>query len=140
VTFAMTGLFLSCVLALFWMRLAIVTHHASARARRAISAAAGAGLAVALAWLLHGLTRAAPSVVMLENAKLVDGLAFAVGAFVASGRLFANRRGLALVGPPLAAVVLVLGVSSLRACPPLREILYGQAPGVSWVVGLFGEN
>ena len=74
------------------------------------------------------------------GSSLGSQLAFALGALVASGRPFVNRRALALVGPPLAAIVVVLGASSLRACPSLRETLYGQAPAASWFVGLVCAN
>jgi hypothetical protein len=141
VTFAIVGLALSLVLALVWTRLAALTRLIPKGGQWVVMVALGVGMAGVLAWSLHELTHGSPSPLSnLQNVKLVDGLAFAGGALLVSGRLFTNRRGLALLGPPLAAMVLVLGVSSLRACPSLRDALPGQAPGVSWVVGLIGLN
>jgi hypothetical protein len=139
VTFAIAGVVLSLVLARIWARLAAITHRAPKGPRWVILVAVGVGLAVSLMWALRGLARESPPL-KLENMKLLDGLAFAIGALIASGRPFVNGRALALVGPPLAAVVLVLGASSLRTCPSLREALSGQAPGVSLVVALVGSN
>jgi hypothetical protein len=139
VTFAITALFLSLVLALIWKRFAALTRRTPRL--RAITVAVSIGLMMAIALAQHGWIRErAPALLTAEGAKLVDVLAFALGALVASGRRFVNRRALALVGPPLAAIVLVLGASSLRACPSLRETLYGRAPAASWIVGLVCAN
>jgi hypothetical protein len=143
VVFAITGLLLSLLLALVWARVAAIARRAAESGRRAaiVVAAMAVGVVVALACAVAGLTRGAEwSILAAQSVKLVDGTAFALGGLVASGRLFANRRTLALLGPPLAAIVCVLGASSLRACPSLREALHGRAPAVSWMVGVLSSN
>jgi hypothetical protein len=141
VTFAISGLVFSLVLALVWARLAVLARRAPASGRGLMAAAIGVVLALAILGVRHGLTReSAAPLLTLQDVKLVDGLAFAVGALVASRRPFVNRGLLALIGPPLAAVVFVLGASSLRACPSLLDALAGQAPGVSWAIGLLCSN
>ncbi len=141
VTFAIAGLVLALVLALVWTRLVQVARRIPAHRRTGIAVAMGTGFALALVWIGRDLSRrSSPPLPILQDVKVLDGLAFAVGALVASGRSFAHRRALALVGPPFAAVIVVLGVSSWRTCPSLRDALSGHAPDVSWAVGLLGSN
>jgi hypothetical protein len=72
-------------------------------------------------------------------AVVVDVLAFALSAGFAARPSFANRRALALIGPPIAIAILLLGVSSLHD-PPLRAAIDDHAPAYSvpadWVSGL----
>lgn len=141
VTFAITALALSLLLALVWARLAAILRRADDAQRWAMTGALGIGLVVTVASTRHELAGGLVwPLSTTQSVKLVDGLAFALGALVASWRPFVNRRALAFIGPPLAAVVLVLGASSLRACPSLREVLQRQAPAVSWMVGLISSN
>jgi uncharacterized membrane protein (DUF485 family) len=141
VTFAITGLVLSLVLALVWTRLAAQIRRAPSPVQGAALIVLGIGLVGAIAWALHASSRTGgPPLLAMQRLKLVDGFAFVMGALIASRRPFVNRRALALLGPPLAAIALVLGVSSMRACPSLRDVLSGQAPAVWWIVGLVDSN
>lgn len=141
VTFAITALVLALVLALVWTRLAAQIRRAPSAVQWLTLMVLGIGLVGAVAWMIHASTRTSPPPLLaIQRLKLVDGFAFVMGALVASRRPFVNRRALALLGPPLAAILLVLGASSMRACPSLRDVLSGQAPTVSWIVGLVGSN
>jgi hypothetical protein len=141
VTFAITGLALSLVLALVWTRLAAQMRRAPSAVQWATPIVLGTGFVGALAWALYASTRTATAPVLaMQRLRLVDGFAFVMGALIASRRPFVNRRALALLGPPLAAIALVLGVSSIRTCPSLCDVLSGQAPAVGWIVGLVGSN
>jgi hypothetical protein len=141
VTFAITSVVLTFGIALVWARLAAILLSGHRASRRATIAVVVLGLVVALASVQHYVIRV-PSVLLLtsQRVKVVDGLAFAMGALFASGRPFVNRRALALLGPPLAAIAAVLGVSSLLACSSLREALHGQAPAVAWMVAFIESN
>lgn len=62
------------------------------------------------------------------GATIVDMLAFFIVATFASRPEFVERRALALLGPPAAATVLVLGASAFRACPQVLDATKGHAP------------
>jgi len=77
------------------------------------------------------LARALPANEVLSptgSAVVVDLVAFAVAAILASRPEVAGRRLLALFGPPAAAVVFALGVSSLIRSPSLDEAIADYAP------------
>lgn len=62
------------------------------------------------------------------SAWLVDGLALSVAAAIASSPTFARARLFALVSVPVAAGVLLIGLSLLRMDPVVRESLVRHAP------------
>jgi len=132
VTFALVAFALALGLALVIARIGSLVQKASPPMRWALGALGMALLALAAVKARHALGGAAPFSAA-EGAKLVDGLAFALSAFIASGHPFLHRRALALVGPPVAAIILILGVSSWRTCPGLGEALGEQAPMFAWM-------
>ena len=65
-------------------------------------------------------------------------LAFGLAAFFASRPSLIARRAIALVGPPIAVVIVALGVTTLRAAPMLdaiRESAPVFAPVVEFLSG-----
>jgi hypothetical protein len=135
VVFALGAFVVAVGLALVLVRVGSMVRRASLATRWVLAALGAAALGFAVALARHQLAReAAPPFSVAEGARLVDGLAFVLSAFIASGYPFVQRRVIALVGPPLAAIVLILGVSSWRACPSLRDALEERAPLFSWMV------
>jgi hypothetical protein len=135
VVFALAGLAMAASLGLAFARMASVLRRASPGVRWALAALGAAMLGVLVVLARHRLGgEASPPFPPAESAKLVDGLAFALSALIASGYPFVQRRALALVGPPLAAIVLMLGVSSWRSCPSLVEAMGERAPLYSWAL------
>lgn len=65
-----------------------------------------------------------------------DGCAFAIIVLLAAFSPLARRRTLALLGPPLAAILFVLGTSTLFRCAPLRDAVEHDAPLYSWLLTL----
>jgi hypothetical protein len=63
---------------------------------------------------------------------VVDVLAFALAAFFASRRFFVPRLAIALVGPPVAIAVAVLGISALRD-PAVHDAVSARAPAFAEV-------
>lgn len=61
-------------------------------------------------------------------AALVDALALMVTATIASSRLFGRYRPMAIAGVPVAVLVLMLGLTTLRFDPKMRESLAEAAP------------
>jgi hypothetical protein len=133
VTFALAAFVLTVLSALFCLRMASAARKASPSSRWALAAVFAAVLGFAVAMARHRLSAALPFPTS-EGAKLVDGLAFALSAFIVSGHPFVDKRVLALVGPPAAAILMILGVSSWRACPSLRDALEERAPMFAWLV------
>jgi hypothetical protein len=70
-------------------------------------------------------------------AALVDALALAVAGAIASTRVVSRLRMLAMIGVPVAAAILLLGIATVRAEPDLGGILAEGAPLHAWVLGLF---
>jgi hypothetical protein len=136
VVFALLALAMAASLGLAFARIGSVLRRASPGVRWVIAALGVALLGVLVAVVRRQLGgEASPPFPPVESAKLVDGLAFALSALIASGYPFVQRRALALVGPPLAAIVLMLGVSSWRSCPSLCDAMEERAPLYSWLVG-----
>jgi hypothetical protein len=137
VVFAVSALLVAWVLALALVRLRAMMRRLPGWARLTMAVVAGASLGVVAAVARAHLARAGDSLLPpSQSAKLVDGLAFALAALLASGQALARRRPIALFGPPLVVAVLILGPSTLRTCPPLREAIDEQAPLLSGLVAL----
>lgn len=81
--------------------------------------------------------RTAPAEDLSTAAGLVDALALAIACGIASSRLLARQRPLAIAGVPTAAVVLVLGLASLHGNAPLREALAKHAPIHGMLLSVF---
>jgi hypothetical protein len=128
VVLAVVAVAASVVLGVITIRLAAIMRRLPRSLLGALGIAAGAGLGFFAAFARAQIAHSGPFLPSTESAMLVDGAAFAVSALVASGSPLAPRRSLALVGPPLAVVILLLGVSSLRSCPRAFDTLGGEAP------------
>lgn len=70
---------------------------------------------------------------------LVDALALAVTSTITSSRAFARGRPMAIAGVPVAVLVLIVGLTTLRYSPKLRESLIETAPVHTLVFSLFGD-
>jgi hypothetical protein len=102
-----------------------------------LSALLGFVIAVAGVKLSHS---AGPLLPPMASANLMDALAFGLSAVLASLLPNVYPRALALLGPPLAVVILVLGASSLLACLPLRDTIEEQAPLFFWPFALVASH
>jgi hypothetical protein len=140
VTYAFGALALAVGSALVCARSIAILRAASPAVRSLVVGALGGVAAVALAWegqrfVRAGAHDAASSAVA---ATVVDVFAFALSAYFASRRALVARRGLALVGPPIAVVVAALGISALREAPvrdAVSERAMAFAPAARLVVG-----
>lgn len=72
-------------------------------------------------------------------AALVDVLAFAMTTTIASSRLFNRWRPMAIAGVPVAVLLIIAGLTTLRFDPKLQESLGAVAPIHAFVIGLFGS-
>jgi hypothetical protein len=63
-----------------------------------------------------------------ESLPVVDALAVLLAIVFVGQPVFAGRRALAIVGPPIAATIFVLGVATVRASPTLQESVEKAAP------------
>ncbi len=129
VTFALAGLALALGAGAACARIVSVLRAVSPGVRRALalvlSLVAGAGLL----WLALGCARASShdAVSAGQVGIVVDDLAFVLAAAFASRHALVIRRVLALVGPPVAVVVLAVGLHALGGAP-LREAVRERAP------------
>jgi hypothetical protein len=123
VTFSVGAVAVALALALFVRRcVAIAIETRRPFLARAFGAAAG---------LVVGggaITGAHLAVAGSSSALVVDVLSTFVVLTLFSRPIFAVRRGLAMIGPPLVATALVLGTSTLRASPALRAAIAESAP------------
>jgi hypothetical protein len=137
VTYAIGALVLAIGSAVACARIMAILDAASESVRRVGSVTLAVVTAAALAWVAVRFLRAAsadaPS--SAAAATVVDVLAFALAAGFAARPSFAGRRALALVGPPVAVTVAVLGILTLREAP-LRAAIDERAPAYSSVVDL----
>lgn len=81
--------------------------------------------------------RTAPAEDLSTAAGLIDALALAIACGIASSRLLARQRPLAIAGVPTAAIVLVIGLGSLHGNVSLREALAKSAPIHGMLLSVF---
>lgn len=81
--------------------------------------------------------RTAPAEELSTAAGVVDALALAIACGIASSRIIARQRPLAIAGVPTAALVLVIGLASLHGNAPLREALAKHAPIHGMLLSVF---
>jgi hypothetical protein len=126
VTFACGGIALAAVVALFSARVVGIARDASPALRWGLLAVFGIAIGVSVAFFAHVLTRdGSVSTLVVDITAFAFAAAFGAGAFPHRSRPSAP---LALVGPPLAAVVLVVGLATVRGSTPLRAALTKDAP------------
>jgi hypothetical protein len=111
VTFAIGALVCGVLLALFVRRVMTKLAGLSAAAHRIALVLTGSMAFLAI--IVAGV-RTAPTEDLSTAAGLVDALALAIACGIASSRLLARQRPLAIAGVPAAALVLVLGVTLLH--------------------------
>jgi hypothetical protein len=136
VTFAFGALALAVASAVVCARLVAIARAAPALARRALVLVLGMAAVLALAYVGTRFLRAASHDAASYGAAgtVVDVLAFALAAFFASHHMLGGRRAFALVGPPVAVVVVALGILTLRSAPLLRDAIGESAPAFAPVV------
>jgi hypothetical protein len=136
VTFACAGVVTAALLALVSVRLVTWARAASPVLRWTVLLLGVAGLGAALAAFVRllGHGDGAPALAT-DLLALVVAAIFGAGAFPRRSR---PSLALAVAGPPLAAVVLVLGCATLRASPQLRAAVQADAPVLGSVVVLSG--
>jgi hypothetical protein len=116
VTYAFGALAMAVGLGLVCVRAVAVLGALPAAARSLAFGALGGAVVVALAALAVRFGRAAAhdAASAAAAANVIDVLAFAFAGFLASRRALGAPRFLALLGPPLAVVLLAMGISGLR--------------------------
>ncbi|MCL2449597.1 MAG: hypothetical protein FWD17_11675 [Polyangiaceae bacterium] len=137
VTYAIGALFLAIASALGCARIVAILDAASEGTRRVASGTLAVVTAAALAWVAVRFLRAATVDEASASAAsvVVDILAFSLAAGFAARPSFAGRRALALVGPPVAITVLVLGLITIYG-GTLRTAIDDRAPAYSAIVDL----
>lgn len=101
------------------------------------------GLAIAAVCAFLGIMlvgiRTARAEELHTAGALVDALAFAVTTTIASSRLFGRWRPMAIAGVPVAVLLVMVGLTTLRFDPKLQQSLGEIAPIHAFVIGLFGS-
>ena len=85
------------------------------------------------------LVRTGKSTELHAAAGMVDAISLSIVALMTSSRAFTKLRPLAVVGLPVAILVLVIGLTLLRFDPKLHPFLAVGAPLHSLVLDLFGH-
>jgi FtsH-binding integral membrane protein len=129
VTFGFGAIVLAIVSGLVCARIVAILKASSPRARRILAIALGAVACSGIAWVLVGFLRAVSSDGASSAAPgtVIDVLAFVLAALFGARRSPLVGRPMALLGPPLAAVVLAIGVSALRD-PSVLDAIGERAP------------
>jgi hypothetical protein len=127
VTYAMGAVVVALGLAAVCGRITRIVAGFEAPGRRAAVVAAVACILLGVVVAVFRLSRSAAVSPGIGSA-LVDVLAFALGALFASRAAFADRPRLAVVGPPLAAILVVIGISTIRGSSAIAGALPDRAP------------
>jgi hypothetical protein len=134
VAFGGVGLVVAAVVALFSTRFVEWCGTASGPLRWVAISGSALALGVGLAFFAHLLARnEAAGALSVDVAALVFAAAFGATAFPYRSRPFAP---LAFAGPPLAAIVLVVGFGTLRTSAPLRAAVSEDAPVLATAMDL----
>ncbi len=136
-TFAIFALVSGVVTALLALRGARALGRADESVQRI--ALVVAAFAAFVAIVLVGV-RTARSPELGTAAALVDGLAIAVASLFASTHALARVKALAAAGVPVTAIVLVLGLSTVRTHPELQADIVKRAPVHAWLLGTVGDD
>lgn len=135
VTFAFGALAFALASGVVCTRIVALARGAPEFARRGLVLILGAAALLALGYVGVRFVRAASQDAASYGAAgtVVDVLAFSLAAFFASHRSLVARRAIALVGPPVAVVVALLGMSTLRDAA-VRDAIGVSAPAFVPVV------
>ncbi|MBL8606738.1 MAG: hypothetical protein JNL38_05435 [Myxococcales bacterium] len=133
-TFGIVALAVGVAFALLAARFA---HALAARSLllQRVSLAAMATMLLAGLVVLGSTLARAPGAGTSLGAWVVDGVALFVASTLASRTPLARVRPLALVGPPLAVVLLALAASVSRTRVEIRQPLHTRAPGYALLAG-----
>lgn len=129
VTFACGALAVSVGWALVCARIVVILRSFSEQGRRLSMRSAGGAVLALIGYLGLRLLSASskdPSSAAAA-ATVIDVLAFAGVALLASREWRVAHRSLALVGPPVAVFLAALGITTLRD-PPVRQAISDRAP------------
>lgn len=138
VTFATGGFVAAGMLALVAHRFVSWAHAAPWILRWLVVGAVGSSFGVTVAFLGRALGRSdAAGAVAVDVLAFTFAAAFGAGAFPHRSQPFVP---FAVAGPPVAAILLVVGFATLGASPSLRVALDEEAPLVSPVLDLMRES
>jgi hypothetical protein len=127
VTYALGAVVVALGLAVVCARVTRIVSGFEAPGRRAAAIFGVGTIILAVVVAAFRLSRS-PAASAPLGAALVDVLAFALAALFASRAAFADRPRLAVVGPPTAAILVVIGVSALRGATGISGALADHAP------------
>jgi hypothetical protein len=134
VTFAAFAVVTGILVGLFARRTALILARGGASLQRVALAIVGACTFLGIMFVGIRMARADG---LHTAAGLVDSIAFAVTTTIASSRLIGRWRPLAISGVPVAVLVIMVGLTTLRFSPTLRAPLAHTAPMHSLVIGVF---
>jgi FtsH-binding integral membrane protein len=129
---ALAGVTFAVFAAVTGIIVGLLARRATANLARGEGSVHRVGLAIAagaafLVLLLVGV-RTSKAENIHTAAALVDALALMVTATIASSRLFGRYRPMAIAGVPVAVLVLMVGLTTLRFDPKMRESIPEAAP------------
>jgi hypothetical protein len=132
-TYAIVSAGVAVVLAILCARVSTIIAAQSAGVRRFLIVATSGLLGLAILVASLRLARAfggADAGGSSPAALLVDVLAFAITAALASRAAFTRLRALALAGPPLAVAILAVGLWAVRG-PAVADAIGARAPAIA---------
>lgn len=139
VTYALLATGLAVGLAIVCARFSSIVAARSDRTRRiviVVMSVALLGCALLLGLRLSRALTGAAAIPAAASAMCVDTLALAIAALFASRGTFEGKRILAILGPPAAAILLFVGLSTLRSSSVLTGALAEHAPAYSAIATL----
>lgn len=136
VTFAFFAVASGVVVGLLARRTAAMLGRGGTKLQRVGLSIVG-GCAVVMLMLV--LVKTGKTTELRAAAGLVDAIALSIVAVMTSSRAFTRLRPLAVIGLPVAILVLVVGLTLLRFDPKLQPILDAGAPLHALVLDLFGR-
>ncbi len=140
-TFALVSVVVGGVLGIIALRFARTLFESSDAVRAGGITLVVAAALLAVALLAVRLAHVAGAEGAHDTAELlIDGLAFAITAILASRPELIRSRAVAISGVPIALVLLVGGVYQLRAAPALAASLRENAPASTPIVKLYTEH
>lgn len=134
VTFAIFALVSGLLVALFARKATLLVAGRGSQERNGLVVAASSAF---LVLMLVGF-RTSRAEGLHTASALFDGLALTIASTLTSSRFFARYRPLAMIGVPVALLVLMVGFTMLRFDPKLRSALGDIAPIHALLIGLIG--
>lgn len=130
VTFALVTLVAALVLAPTSARIAniLATWVAEKKVSHLVIAGAFVVACTPVAFVVAARLGSGASLSRPAAAVVIDLLAFGIAALLASGPELRDRRILAIFGPPVAAALFALGLTTLHTSAPLDAAIHERAP------------